>query len=336
MHFGGSFVLNCFWRVLLEKMPNPYSLDLRWRIIWLSLARNQSSVDIAKELCVSERTVRRYLDMFWQTGEVEPVKYRHGPPRLLGDFEQVIILRLISEQPGIFLHEIRDKLFDMFGVALSPGTICKTLHYMGCSHQVIQHIALQRSNEQRASFMAEIAMYDPQMLIWIDESGCDRRNSTRKRGYSFRGITPKDHRLLVRGTRYSTVPIMSMEGIHDLYITESTMNGEQFILQCLLPLLQPFNWVNPLSVVVMDNASIHHVAGVEHLITNHGAKLIFLPPYSPDLNPLEEVFSQVKGIMKDNDRLFQATSAPRPLLGMAFAMVTKNDCVAYIRHAGYV
>jgi hypothetical protein len=60
-----------------------------------------------------------------------------------------------------------------------------------------------------------------------------------------------------------------------------------------------------------------------------GARLLFLPPYSPDLNPLEEVFNQIKSIMKKNDALFQVCSAPRALLSMAFGMVTGDDCKSY-------
>ena len=105
----------------------------------------------------------------------------------------------------------------------------------------------------------------------------------------------------------------------------------------LLPVLQPFNRVNPLSVVIMDNASIHHVESVRQLIEDQaGARLLFLPPYSPDLNPLEEVFSQIKSIMKKNDALFQVCSAPRALLSMAFGMVTGDDCKSYITHSGYL
>ena len=70
---------------------------------------------------------------------------------------------------------------------------------MGCTRQVIQQIAIQRSDEKRAEFMAEVSAYDPAMLIWIDESGCDRRNAVCKRGYSVRGMTPRNHQLLARG-----------------------------------------------------------------------------------------------------------------------------------------
>ena len=59
--------------------------------------------------------------------------------------------------------------------------------------------------------------------------------------------------------------------------------------------LLPFNGTNSRSVVVLDNASIHHVTEVESLIEETGAIVIYLPPYSPDLNPIEECFSKVKG-----------------------------------------
>lgn len=322
-------------------MPNPYSTDLRWRVVFLHVAENISITRIAEMLCVSESTVRRYLNLFWQTGDVKPVEFCHGPSTILGDFECMIILRMISEHPSIYLHEIGAKLLEIFGTTVSSSTIWRTLHSkMGCSRQVIQYVALQRSDTARAQFMAEISVYDPSMLIWIDESGCDRRNSQRKRGYSFRGITPRDHRLLSRGKRYSAIPILSTEGIHDVHISEGTTDGhkfENFLRKCLLPILQPFNWINPLSVVVMDNASIHHVEGIKDLIENQAnARLIFLPPYSPDLNPLEEVFSQVKNIMKENFQIFESSSAPRALLAMMFGMVTQDNCLSYIKHSGYI
>ena len=86
----------------------------------------------------------------------------------------------------------------------------------------------------------------------------------------------------------------------------------------------------------MDNASIHHVQDVIDLIEQQAqAKVIFLPPYSPDLNPVEIIFSKVKAIMKANDALFQVCSSPRVLLSMAFGMVTINNCISCISHCGY-
>ena len=66
----------------------------------------------------------------------------------------------------------------------------------------------------------------------------------------------------------------------------------------MLPILLPFDGNNPRSVVVMDNASIHHLPRVQEIITGVGARLAFLSPYSPDLMPLEEVFAQVKQLLR--------------------------------------
>ena len=83
----------------------------------------------------------------------------------------------------------------------------------------------------------------------------------------------------------------------------------------------------------MDNASIHHVDDAVDAIENTAqAKVIFLPPYSPDLMPLEEVFSKVKSILKANNKVF---TMPTALLTMAFGMVTSEDCNGYIHHSGY-
>ena len=132
---------------------------------------------------------------------------------------------------------------------------------------------------------------------------------------------------------------MSMEGLLDVYLAEGTVNGikfEDFIRSSLLPILKPFDWNDKHSIVIMDNASIHRVENAYELIENQaGAKLIYLPPYSPDLNPTEEVFNQVKSIMKQNDLLFQVADIPRILLTMAFGMVTQEDCLKYIEHSGY-
>ena len=78
---------------------------------------------------------------------------------------------------------------------------------MGCTRQVIRRVALQQSDALRARFMAEVSVYDPAMFMWIDESGCDRRDTLRKYGYSIRGIPPKSQILLTRGKRYSAIPM---------------------------------------------------------------------------------------------------------------------------------
>ena len=260
-------------------MPIPYTIDLRWRIVWIYLTQDLSVAEIASLVCVSERTVWRYIALFRQTGDVEPQQREYGPKKMLGDLEQLTLLHLILENHGIYLYEIQTKLESLFGARVSTATICRTLRSMGCSRQVMRRVAIQRSDTLRARFMADVSIYDPKMFVWLDETGCDRRNTLRKYGYSLRGIPVSDHRLLIRGKRYSAIPVMSIDSIHDVYITEGTINGEKFaeyVQNCLLPVLKPFNYLNSHSLVIMDNASIHHVHDVVDFIENQaGAKVCF-------------------------------------------------------------
>ena len=105
------------------------------------------------------------------------------------------------------------------------------------------------------------------------------------------------HELLVRGERISVIAFMSMNGMLDCKTVKHSVDGETFcqlMETSLLPHLMTFNGVNPHSVIVMDNCSIHHVAPVVEMVHQLGALVHFLPPYSPDYNPIEEAFSKVK------------------------------------------
>ena len=122
--------------------------------------------------------------------------------------------------------------------------------------------------------MSEISIYDPDMLIWIDETGSTRRNSIRSYGYSLRGTRPCTHILRVSGERLSAFPVMATRRIEDVFVCKGSVDGEvfqQFLCQCVLPIILPFDGNNPRSVVVMDNASIHHLERVYDIITGIGA-----------------------------------------------------------------
>lgn len=107
----------------------------------------------------------------------------------------------------------------------------------------------------------------------------------------------------MHGQRVNAIAAMSTKGILDCHCVSDSVNGTEFlyfIQHILLPHLKPFNGINDHSVVIMDNASIHHVTGVSQLIDSTGALLYYLPPYSPDLNPIEEAFSKLKSTLRAN------------------------------------
>ena len=95
----------------------------------------------------------------------------------------------------------------------------------------------------------------------------------------------------------------------------------------------PFNGTNPHSVVILNNCSIHHVPEVAKSIQDVGALLLYLQPYSPDLNPIKELFSKVKKVTKSSEIEMDQNDIETSLLA-SFASVTTEDCTGWIHHTG--
>ena len=102
-----------------------------------------------------------------------------------------------------------------------------------------------------------------------------------------------------------------------LELSTGTFNGEkftEFVLGTLILEMQQFDGSSARSVLVMDNCTIHHVSAAKQLLSDAGIVTVFLPPYSPDMNPMEELFSYVKYYLKEHDKLLQSVSDPKPVL----------------------
>ena len=183
--------------------------------------------------------------------------------------------------------------------------------------------------------MSDLSVYSSEMFVFVDETGADRRNTLRKYGYSLRGKPIRNYNLLIRGERISATACISMAGVLDVMTVQGTTDGStfyKFIQTHLLPHLMPFNGSNPHSVVVMDNCAIHHVDSIVSSINDVGAIVHFLPPYSPDYQPIEETFSKVKSYSKhgsDSNIIDIETE-----LLASFTNVTQEDCQGWICHSG--
>ena len=110
---------------------------------------------------------------------------------------------------------------------------------------------------------------------------------------------------MCRGIKVSAVAVVALDGVQ---CSRDSINEDvfcDFLERYLLPHLLPINGVNPRSVVLLDNASIHHTTRPVELIQSIGAPVHCSPPYSPDLNPIEEMFSKVKACLRENDAAIQ-------------------------------
>ena len=158
-----------------------YGLDIRWRMVYQR---------VYLELSFKATIVRRTLDLFMLTGDVtkRPYPEQHGCKlRRLTEDDQLFILNLVLERPGIYLHKLKHELLVSKATQASMATICRFLHSCSFSRTRIRSIALQRDEEQRAKYVAEVALYAPNMFVFVDETGNDRRDGIRKCGYALRG-----------------------------------------------------------------------------------------------------------------------------------------------------
>ncbi|XP_065886038.1 uncharacterized protein [Dysidea avara] len=121
-------------------------------------------------------------------------------------------------------------------------------------------------------------------------------------------------------------------GILDVKVVKGTSNGDtfyDFLHSHLLPHLLPFDGRNPNSVVVLDNCSIHRISEVQQVLEEVGVLVHYLPPYSPDYNPIEEAFSKVKQTLRsESDEALDVETQ----LYSSFTSISSKDCTQWIKH----
>ena len=207
------------------------------------------------------------------------------------------VLHIVLQHPGIYLREIQTELFELTGADISCSSICRLLSRVGFTRQKMKYAALQRDMRLRSQFVSDVSVYNHDMLIFLDESGLDKHDGMRQYGYSLRGRPPVCQRFLARGTHISLMAFMSTAGVLDCKLMQGGVDGDvfyEFVEKFLLPHLMPFDGHNPHSVVVLDNCAIHNINSTVQMIHDTGALIHFLPPYSPDYNPIERMFSKLK------------------------------------------
>jgi hypothetical protein len=182
----------------------------------------------------------------------------------------------------------------------------------------------------RAAWQALVAgQIDAERLVFVDEMGSNTSlfslYAWAPRGERARCSVPRN-----RGKNTTLLASMTTEGIGPcLAVVGATTRVifETFVERLLAPALSPGQ------VVVMDNLGAHKGQRVRELIQERGCELLYLPPYSPDLNPIEEAFSKVKGLL----RLAGARTCEALIeaMGRALEVVTAEDARGFFEHCGY-
>ncbi|GKU10161.1 unnamed protein product [Fusarium langsethiae] len=135
-------------------------------------------------------------------------------------------------------------------------------------------------------------------MIFIDESGADRRVGYRKKGWAPSGVTPIQIGRFNREQRYQILAAHTQDGIELARVYSGSTDATLF-KDFIEQLLQSCGrWPQKKSVLIMDNASFHHNDEIKPMCVEAGVELLYLPPYSPDFNPIEEYFAELKNFIK--------------------------------------
>ncbi len=170
---------------------------------------------------------------------------------------------------------------------------------------------------------------ETKQLVFVDEMGTNTSLSPLRAwsrcGQRARCTVPRN-----RGKNTTLLSSMSVEGIGPSLAITGAVDAqvfEAYLQRVLLPELYPGR------IVVMDNFSAHKTQKVRKLVERAGCELLYLPPYSPDMNPIEEAFSKIKGLLRKAEA--RTREALVEALGPALSSVTEEDARGFFEHCGY-
>jgi transposase len=182
---------------------------------------------------------------------------------------------------------------------------------------------------ERQAWFDAMPDLDPDTLVFLDETAA-ATNMTRRYGRALRG---KRCRLLVPQGHYKTTTVtaaLRTTGLCALSLVDGATNGARFrsyVEDSLVPVLRPGD------TVILDNLQAHKVAGVRQAIEAVGARVLYLPPYSPDFNPIEQIFAKLKHLLRT--AVARTVPALWAAIRDACTGFTPDECRNCLTAAGY-
>ena len=172
-------------------------------------------------------------------------------------------------------------------------------------------------------------LHDAHQYVFLDECGVTT-DLLRRYGRSPRGTRLHDHTPCSHWEAHTVIAALRGEGLGAAAVFDGPIDTESFLAyveQILVPTLRAGD------VVVLDNLAVHKQPEVRAAIEAAGAYVRFLPPYSPDFNPIEQAFAKLKAFLRAaRPRTFDQVLA---LVAAALHLVTPTECANYVRHSGY-
>jgi Transposase and inactivated derivatives len=295
-----------------------YSDDLREHLVRAIDRHDYSLRQLAHLFSVSLSFLVRLLQRRRRTGSVRPQPHAGGPAPKLDAAAVQRLRELVREQPDATLAELRERL----GVPCHLATLARVLRRHRITRKKKTRHAQERDTPavqaRRRAFEQTIAAVAPEHLLFVDEAGATtamtRTYGRAPAGERVAAATPgqwKNVTLIAALRPTAVVAPLAFEGATD------NPAFQTYVQEVLVPELQPGD------VVVWDNLQPHKNAQVLAAIAAAGARVVPLPPYSPDESPIEELFSKVKEFLRSVGA--RTTDAVVAAMGEALKQVTPSD-----------
>ncbi len=310
-------------------MARPYSTDLRDRVV-ASVASGRTCRATAALFGVSVSSVVKWCQRVRATGSVAAYWMGGHRRRVLAGERDWLLARLV-EKPDLTLRALVAEMVDR-GIPASYGAVWRLLKAEGITVKKSLFAAEQDRPDvarRRVRWKQYQGRLDPRRLVFIDETWA-KTNMTRQHGRCLRG-----RRLVAKVPhgRWRTLTFLAAlrhDRIEAPCVIDGPINGLSFLAyveQVLLPTLRTGD------IVIMDNLGSHKRQAIRRLIRTVGAKLFFLPPYSPDLNPIEQVFAKLKTLLRKADE--RSIEATWRRIGALLDSFTPAECANYLKNSGY-
>ena len=308
-----------------------YSLDLRQRILSAWENKENTQRGLAERFKVSLSFIRDLLRRYRETNEIA-AKPQGGDRRskIKGEDEE-LLKKIVAEQNDIYLREIQEKLQQDKGIEVSISGVSRTLKRLNLGRKktlVASEQGKERVKESRYEFRRWLETIDIRNLIFIDEMGLNLA-MTRLYARCMGGERVYDERPGNKGKNITLIGAMSDEGLIASMTFPGSLNTDSFLVfieQILLPQL----WVG--AIVAMDNLPVHYATIATNLIESVGAKVKFLPPYSPDLSPIELCWSKLKEIIRSAKA--HTIEALDEAITNAINGITDENALNWFQHCG--
>ena len=312
-------------------MPRAYSQDLRDRVIDAVSSGGESRRSAARRFGVSEASAIKWLQRLERAGDRRCAGTGgHRPSKVKP--ERDWLMAALEAKPDITLAALARQLRDERGVIVDTSMLSRFFLEEGISFKkTVLPCEQERPDvaRRRASWKRYQGRIDPTRLVFIDETWA-KTNMVRTHGRCRRGQRLNDKAPFGHWKTITFLAALRSDRIDAPCVIDGPINRRSFLAyveQFLIPTLKPGD------VVILDNLSSHKGALIRKAIRSVGARLLFLPPYSPDLNPIEQVFAKLKTLLrKAAERSVEATWKR---IGALLDEFTPSECANYLANSGY-